>query len=66
LADALRGVVTRDERDVDLLVVGSRPEASDGRVMVSAQYERAIEDSTAPVLVVARGVPLSFLTLAAA
>jgi len=66
LADALHGVVTRDERHVDLLVVGSRPEAPEGRVMVSAQYERSIEDSTAPVLVVARGVPLGFPALAAA
>ena len=66
LADALHGVVTRDERHVDLLVVGSRPEAPEGRVMVSARYERSIEDSTAPVLVVARGVPLGFPALAAA
>jgi nucleotide-binding universal stress UspA family protein len=66
LADALRGVVTRDERHVDLLVVGSRPEAHEGQVLVSAQYEREIEDATAPVLVVPRGVELRFPALAAA
>jgi nucleotide-binding universal stress UspA family protein len=66
LADSLRGVATRDERYVDLLVVGSRPEAVEGKVMVSAQYEREIENATAPVLVVARGVSLRFLALAAA
>ena len=66
LADSIGGVATRDERHVDLLVVGSRPEAPDGHVMVSAQHERAIEDATAPVLIVARGVPLRFPALAAA
>jgi hypothetical protein len=34
--------------------------------MISAQSERAIEDATAPVLVVARGLPVSFPALAAA
>jgi hypothetical protein len=34
--------------------------------MISARSERAIEDATAPVLVVARGVPLSFPAFAAA
>jgi nucleotide-binding universal stress UspA family protein len=66
LADSLRGVATRDERHVDLLVVGSRPEAPEGRVLVSAQHEREIENATSPVLVVARGVPLRFAVMAAA
>ena len=66
LAGSLSGVFTREGRHADLLVVGSRPEAPEGRVMVSAQHQRAIEDSTAPVLVVARGVPLRFPALAAA
>ena len=48
----------RDERHVDLLVVGSRAEAPEGRVMITSQAQNAIENSTAPVLVVARGVPL--------
>jgi nucleotide-binding universal stress UspA family protein len=65
LADSLHGVVTRDERHVDLVVIGSRPEAHEGQVMVSAQYSREIEDATTPVLVVPRGVPLRFPALAA-
>jgi nucleotide-binding universal stress UspA family protein len=48
---------------VDLLVVGSRPEAPVGRVMLSARSENAIEEATAPVLVVAGGVALQFETL---
>jgi nucleotide-binding universal stress UspA family protein len=66
LADSFAATLTRDEPRVDLLVVGSRPEAPEGRVMMSAQSERAIEDATAPVLIVARGVPLGFPALAAA
>jgi nucleotide-binding universal stress UspA family protein len=63
LAEQIDAAVSRDERQVDLLVVGSRTEAPEGRVMVSAQAHNAIEDSTAPVLVVARGVPLRFSTV---
>jgi nucleotide-binding universal stress UspA family protein len=66
LAEGLGARVTRDEQHVDLLVVGSRPEAPAGKVMVSAASERAIEDSTAPVVVVARGVSLRFAALATA
>ena len=55
LADADRGI--------DLLVVGSRQEAREGRVMVTAQAQNAIEQATCPVLVVARGVPIRFHTL---
>ena len=50
-------IVTRDERNVDLLVVGSRSEAPAGRVMITARAQNAIEKATCPVLVVARGVP---------
>ena len=45
---------------VDLLVVGSRPEAPAGRVLVSSAADYAIELATSPVLVLRRGVPLSF------
>jgi nucleotide-binding universal stress UspA family protein len=62
LADRVGATVTRDERSVDLLVVGSRIEAPEGRVMVTAQAQNEIENSTAPVLVVARGVALRFAT----
>jgi len=60
LADAFNATLTRDERHVDLLVVGSRPEAPEGRVLVSAQSQNAIENAAFPVLVVARGVALRF------
>jgi len=61
LADRLGGArVTRDERHVDLLVVGSRSEAPGGRVMITAQVQNEIENATFPVLVVAHGVPVRF------
>jgi nucleotide-binding universal stress UspA family protein len=66
LAERLGATVTRDERQVDLLVVGSRPEAPEGRVLISAASQNAIENSTSPVLVVARGVPVRFAQLAVA
>jgi nucleotide-binding universal stress UspA family protein len=53
-------VATSIDEPIDLLVVGSRPEASDGRVMISAATEYAIENASAPVLVVPRGVVLPF------
>jgi len=60
LAEQLGATVVYGERRVDLLVVGSRAEAPEGRVMVSAQAQHAIENSTAPVLVVPRGVTIEF------
>lgn len=45
---------------VDLLVVGSRPEAPQGRVVLSAKSDYAVEAATYPVLVVPRGVSLEF------
>jgi nucleotide-binding universal stress UspA family protein len=48
---------------IDLLVVGSRPQARAGRVMISSSAAQAIEQATVPVLVVARDVALSFETL---
>jgi nucleotide-binding universal stress UspA family protein len=44
----------------DLLVVGSRPEAGQGQVALSAATLNLIEDDTGAVLVVPRGVPLVF------
>ncbi len=66
LAESFGASITRDEPRVDLLVVGSRPEASEGRVMVSALAERALESASSPVLVLPRGVVLRFPALAAA
>jgi nucleotide-binding universal stress UspA family protein len=63
LAARLDAQVVDRERGVDLLVVGSRAEAPEGRVMVSARSQNAIEEATSPVIVAARGVPLRFETL---
>ena len=60
LAEGLGARVTRDERHVDLLVVGSRLEAPEGRVMITSAAQNQIENATFPVLVVARGVPVRF------
>jgi hypothetical protein len=43
-----------------LLVVGSRREAPDGRVMISSAAENAIEEATSPALVVPRGASVRF------
>ncbi len=60
LADRLGATVSSRPYGVDLLIVGSRPEAADGHVMISAQAEHAIDDASCPVLVIARGVPVEF------
>lgn len=61
LASAL-GAGVRDgaHGPIDLLVVGSRPEAHAGRVTISAATDYAVEAATCPVLVVPRGVTLRF------
>jgi nucleotide-binding universal stress UspA family protein len=59
LAARLRAEVVHGGRP-DLLVVGSRAEAPEGRVLISAQAQNAIENATCPVLVVPRGVPIRF------
>jgi nucleotide-binding universal stress UspA family protein len=45
---------------LDLLVVGSRPEALEGRVVLSAKSDYAVEDARYPVLVIPRGVAIDF------
>jgi hypothetical protein len=60
LADSLGARVTRDEPYVDCLVIGSRLEAPEGQVMISSAAWNAIENAASPVLVVPRGVTLSF------
>jgi nucleotide-binding universal stress UspA family protein len=47
-------------QDSSLLVVGSRPEAEEGRVSLSAASENLIEIAACPVLVVARGKAIAF------
>ena len=61
LAAALgAGVVGYERGPVDLLVVGSRPESPQGRVTLSASSDYAVEAATFPVIVVPRGVTVSF------
>ena len=60
LAERLGATVVDRQVGVDLLVVGSRAEAPEGRVMVSSSALNTIEESTAPVLVVGKGVTLKF------
>ena len=45
---------------IGLLVVGSRPEAPAGRVVLSAKSDYAVEDARYPVLVIPRGVAVDF------
>jgi nucleotide-binding universal stress UspA family protein len=60
LAEIFDARLTCDEPYVDLLIVGSRPEAANGEVMVSSQAQHEIENATSPVLVMPRGVSLGF------
>jgi nucleotide-binding universal stress UspA family protein len=66
VADRLDAAVVDRDRGVDLLIVGSRPEACVGRVMLTSHAANAIEEAPSPVLIVARGVPLHFETLVTA
>ena len=60
LADSFGASLTRDEPQVDLLVVGSRLEAAPGQVLISAHAQNEIENATCPVLVVPRGITIDF------
>lgn len=60
LATALGAGVAEAGDPVDLLVVGSSAGATLGRVTLSAAAEYEIETSSVPVLVVPRGVAVSF------
>ncbi|HEY7632238.1 MAG TPA: universal stress protein [Thermoleophilaceae bacterium] len=61
LAAQIDAVVIRDDsRTPDLLVVGSRPEARDGHVLISAAADYAIETSGCPVIVTPRAAALTF------
>ena len=60
LASHYDAAVTGALQGVDLLIVGSRPEAPEGQVLISAQAQNAIESASCPVLVLARGVPVRF------
>ncbi len=59
LASAFGGAVAPVvDRDTDLLVIDSRPEAEPGHVSVSASAQHLIEVATCPVLVLPRGKAL--------
>ena len=66
LASIFDAQLTDAHRGIDLLIVGSRREAPEGRVMITAQAQNAVEQATSPVLVVARSVPISFRSLVTA
>lgn len=66
IAGRYDATVSTSARGVELVIVGSRPEAQPGRVMITSAAANAIEEATAPVLVVARGTALSFQTLVTA
>ncbi len=53
-------VVSAEHQSADVLVVGSRPEAEQGSVSISAASENLIENASCPVLVVPQGRALSF------
>lgn len=63
LAGRHGAAVADSAHGIELLVVGSRREAPEGRVMITASATHAIEEATVPVLVVARGTTVSFETL---
>jgi len=64
LASALGATVAEPgSGPVDLLVVGSRPEATEGRVLLSATADYAIETASSAVLAVRRGAPVTFGSL---
>lgn len=63
LATHFDAQLTDARRGIDLLIVGSRQEAREGQVMITAQAQNAVEEATSPVLVVARAVPIRFQTL---
>jgi nucleotide-binding universal stress UspA family protein len=62
LAERWDSTMSTDAGRMDLLVIGSRPEAAKGHVMLTALAEYAIDLAGAPVLVVQREVPLPFAT----
>jgi nucleotide-binding universal stress UspA family protein len=63
IATHFGATVTDKVHGVDLLIVGSRPEAAEGKVLLAARNEITIEEEArTPVLVTARGVALDFRT----
>jgi hypothetical protein len=63
IASHFGATVSDSIRGIDLLIVGSRVEAGEGKVLLSARNEITIEEEArVPVLVLTRGVALDFRT----
>src|SRR5689334_16114864 len=62
LAESWGAEVSMEGGRVDLLVIGSRPEAPKGRVLLTALAEYAIDTAGSPVLVVPRDEALEFVS----
>jgi len=60
LAESWGAEISQDGSRVDLLVIGSRPEAAKGHVLLTALAEYAIDISGSPALVVQRERALQF------
>jgi nucleotide-binding universal stress UspA family protein len=60
LAARWGAIVSQDEDQADLLVIGSRTEARNGHVLLTALAEYSIETASCPVLAVPRGVTVTF------
>lgn len=60
LSQRLHAATTPEAGSADLVVVGSRADATPGQVRISAATEYLIETTSAPVLIVRRGVPVRF------
>jgi nucleotide-binding universal stress UspA family protein len=60
LAQAIGAAVVSPDTGADLLVVGSRPDAPQGRVLISATASYRIETARCPVLVVPRARAVRF------
>jgi nucleotide-binding universal stress UspA family protein len=59
-ANHFGATVTDTNYGIDLLIVGSRAEAQTGQTLLSSHAENAIVGTSAPVLVVGRGVAVDF------
>jgi nucleotide-binding universal stress UspA family protein len=60
LAERAAAEVVERTHNIDLLIVGSRAEAPEGRVILASSVLKTIDNAICPVLVLARGVPVHF------
>jgi nucleotide-binding universal stress UspA family protein len=60
LAERIDAEVVGATRGIDMLIVGSRNEAREGRVLISSHALGEIENAECPVIVLARATPLRF------